>query len=403
MLSNNSRFKCVENYFLNCNQNYLLICKKGIKKNKLSSNGHRFVEIKGIEGPVRFSLERYKHGGDYFQQTAQFTEGLDSAEVKSWILMEIQDKSYAKVSDCLLKVSGSRLYSGNHISEKVKMYAQEQTQSLISRYSGCQLSLPFADSAVDIYAPNSPNSAEILLFDDEICVKRQKEVREAAYVKSHQRVYTTVMEVQKPSLFDSNSPTNKPEATFDYLTNGYGVPNWTIQDALCCWFSAQYGNVRLPIVAITDGAKDIRQRLNSVFGGQIIIILDWYHLNKKIWRFLTMIAQNKAQKLEDGKNIVHLLWEGRTDETIEYLKNMTPKNKEKHKELITYLENHKEEIINYKKRKHANKTIGSGRAEKGVDMVVAQRQKNKPIAWSKNGSYALSTLRADYLNLKNAA
>ena len=348
--------------------------QKAHKKNKLSSNGHRFVDIKGIEGLVHFSLERYKQGGDYFQQTAQFTEGLDSAEVKSWILMDIQDKSYAKVSDCLLKVSGSRLYSGNHISEKVKMYAQEQTQNLISSYSGCQLCLPFADSAVEIY---EANSAEILLFDDEICAKRQKEVRDPAYVKSHPRVYTTIMEVQKPLPFDLNglnSPTNKPEATFDYLTNGYGVPNWTIQTALCCWFSAQYGNVRLPIVAITDGAKDIRLRLNSVFGGQIIIILDWYHLNKKIWRFLTMIAHNKAQKLEDGKNIVHLLWEGRTDETIMYLKNMTPKNKEKHKELIIYLENHKEEIINYKNRKHANKTIGAGRAEKGVDMVVAQRQ-----------------------------
>jgi hypothetical protein len=403
MLSNNSRFKCVENYFLNCNQNYLLICKRHIKKNKLRSNGRRFVDIKGIEGTVRFSLERYKQGGDYFQQTAQFTEDLDSAEVKSWILMEIQDKSYAKVSDCLLKVSGSRLYSGNHICKKVKMYAQEQTQSLISSYSGCQLCIPFADSTVDIYAANS---AEILLFDDEICVKRQKEVRDPTYVKSHQRVYTTVMEVQKPLPLDLNclnSPINKPEGTFDYLTNGYGVPNWTIQTALCCWFSAQYGNVKLPIVAITDGAKDIRRRLNSVFGGQIIIILDWYHLNKKIWLFMTMIAQNKAQKLEDGKNIVHLLWEGRTDEAIAYLKNMAPKNKEKHKELIIYLENHKEEIINYKKRKHANKTIGSGRAEKGVDMVVAQRQKNKPIAWSQNGSHALSTLRADYLNLKNAA
>lgn len=317
--------------------------------------------------------------------------------------MDIQDKSYAKVSNSLLKVSGTRLYTGNHISEKIKTYAQEQTQNLISSYSGCQLCIPFADSAVDIYAANS---AEILLFDDEICVKRQKEVRDPAYVKSHQRVYTTVMEVQKPLPIDFNSinsPTNKPEATFDYLTNGYGVPSWTIQTALCCWFSAQYGNVRLPIVAITDGAKDIRLRLNSVFGGQIIIILDWYHLNKKIWRFMTMIAQNKAQKLEDSKNIVHLLWEGRTDEAIMYLKNITPKSKAKQSELIIYLENHKTEIINYRKRKQVNKTIGSGRAEKGVDMVVAQRQKNKPIAWSKNGSYALSTLRADYLNLKNAA
>jgi hypothetical protein len=321
--------------------------------------------------------------------------------------MEIQDKSYAKVSDCLEKVSGTRLYSGNHISEKVKLYAKEQTHNLMTSYAGCQLCLPFADTNVDIY---DSSSSEILLFDDEICVKRQKEVREPKYVKSHKRVYTTVMEVQKPPQFNVNSSnglknnqTNSQEPTFDYLTNGYGVPHWTIQVALCCWFSVHYGNTRLPIVAITDGAKDIRLRLSSVFGGQIIIILDWYHLNKKVWNFMTMIAHNKAQKIEDGKNIVHLLWEGRTDETITYLKNMTPKSKEKHAELIVYLENHKIEIINYKKRKHANKTIGSGRAEKGVDMVVAYRQKNKPIAWSQNGSHALSTLRADYLNLKNAA
>ena len=67
------------------------------------------------------------------------------------------------------------------------------------------------------------------------------------------------------------------------------------------------------------------------------------------------------------------------------------------------LQKHKTEIINYKKRKEANKTIGSGRAEKGVDMVVAHRQKNKPIAWSENGSYALSTLRAESLNKRLAA
>lgn len=36
-------------------------------------------------------------------------------------------------------------------------------------------------------------------------------------------------------------------------------------------------------------------------------------------------------------------------------------------------------------------------------MVVAYRQKNKPIAWSENGSHALSTLRVDSLNRKFAA
>ena len=36
-------------------------------------------------------------------------------------------------------------------------------------------------------------------------------------------------------------------------------------------------------------------------------------------------------------------------------------------------------------------------------MIVAYRQKNKPIAWSEKGSYALSTLRAEALNLAKAA
>jgi hypothetical protein len=82
---------------------------------------------------------------------------------------------------------------------------------------------------------------------------------------------------------------------------------------------------------------------------------------------------------------------------------MTVKNTLKQEELIEYLRKHQTEIINYKKQKEVEKTIGSGRAEKGVDMIVAYRQKNKPIAWSEKGRYALSTLRAEALNLAKAA
>lgn len=46
------------------------------------------------------------------------------------------------------------------------------------------------------------------------------------------------------------------------------------------------------------------------------------------------------------------------------------------------------------------------RAENGVDFVIAQRQKNKPIAWSLDESHALSSLKInqkkphDILNTK---
>jgi hypothetical protein len=136
----------------------------------------------------------------------------------------------------------------------------------------------------------------------------------------------------------------------------------------------------------------------AVFGGQVTIILDWYHLNKKVWNLMSMIARNKIQKEKAAKEIVGLLWEGLTDDALLYLQKLDVRNQLKQAELIEYLQKHKVEIINYKKHKEANKTIGSGRAEKGVDMVVAYRQKNKPIAWSENGSYTSSSLRAEFLN-----
>lgn len=301
--------------------------------------------------------------------------------------MEIQDKSYSKVSQVLEKVTGTAVYSGNQISEKVKTYAIDATEKIINSYTGLQLFLPFGASDIDLY---DEKSDEILLFDDAIGVNRQKEERSDTYEKKLKRVQTDVIEVQNP------------DGSFDYIGSGYGVSDWSIETALSCWFCATYGNKRLPIVAITDGAKNIRLRLWRIFGGQVVIILDWYHLHKKIWNLMSMIAKNKAQKEEASKAINSLLWEGNTLQAIEYLQLMENKNEIKRNELIEYLKKHQSEIINYKKRKEAKKTIGSGRAEKGVDMVVAYRQKNRPIAWSENGSYALSTLRIEYLNARAA-
>ncbi len=61
-------------------------------------------------------------------------------------------------------------------------------------------------------------------------------------------------------------------------------------------------------------------------------------------------------------------------------------------------EKHQHEIINYKRRSQASKTIGSGRAEKGVDLVVGLRQKNKVGSWSRLGSRALSLLKVAELS-----
>jgi hypothetical protein len=354
----------------------------------LPSKGYRQLTIKGIEGRVNFRLERYKTGGDFFNLTEQFKQGLESKRLKEWIKLELPHKSYHAISSSLEVLSGESLYSSNHLSEKAKVYAQEVTQATIDKYAGMQLCIPFAKSEVAIY---EEKSKEILLFDDAIGVRRQKEKREKNYKKTAKTVQTDVIEVQKPN------------GNFEYITAGFGVKHWDIATALLCCICFHYGQQPLPIVAITDGASTIRNRLYSIFGGQVVIILDWYHLHKKMKELLSMIAWNKNQKEQYLKHLMPLLWEGKTDECIVYLYSLTPRNIDKWQELIDYLTKHKKEIINYQSRKEIKKTIGSGRAEKGVDLVVAMRQKNKPIAWSEKGSNALSVLKADMLNSKIAA
>ena len=64
---------------------------------------------------------------------------------------------------------------------------------------------------------------------------------------------------------------------------------------------------------------------------------------------------------------------------------------------------HQPEIINYQRRQKAGKSIGSGRVEKAVDLVVGHRQKKKGMSWSAKGSQALAVLRVAELNRQRGA
>ena len=116
---------------------------------------------------------------------------------------------------------------------------------------------------------------------------------------------------------------------------------------------------------------------------------------------MSMIAVNKEEKINHVRELLYYLWRGMVDEAIEYLKKkVTAKNKQKLAELITYLEKHKVEIIDYGKRQKVGKTIGSGRMEKGVDQVIGYRQKKKGMSWSQKGSKSLGILKVAELNNK---
>lgn len=163
----------------------------------------------------------------------------------------------------------------------------------------------------------------------------------------------------------------------------------------------EYGSQMSPLnlIAITDGAKTIRHRLLTIFGLEVIIILEEYHLCKKLRELMSMIATNKLEKAKHLKFLFSQLWQGNTAIALEYLKHQVQtRNLDKCQELIGYLKKHQQEIINYKRRSSAGKTIGSGRTRKGVDLTVGLRQKNKGMSWSRLGSRALSLLKVVELN-----
>jgi len=196
----------------------------------------------------------------------------------------------------------------------------------------------------------------------------------------------------------------KATTGFEYIAapiNAKGEDLLSLASVVKAKVIQEYGSKTSPLnlVAITDGATTIRQRLLTIFGIAVTVILDWYHLCKKLRELLSMIAVNKLEKARHLKFLLSQLWQGNTTIALEYLKHQVQaRNLDKWNELIGYLEKHQHEIINYKRPSQAGKTIGSGRVEKGVDLAVGSRQKNKGMSWRPLGSRALSLLKVAELN-----
>jgi hypothetical protein len=155
----------------------------------------------------------------------------------------------------------------------------------------------------------------------------------------------------------------------------------------------------LPLVVISDGARTIRHRLEVMFGSGVCVILDWYHLSHKIRELISMIGRNKAERTADINELLNLVWRGKTTAAITYLNSQVNiRNPEKHQELLSYLEKHQSEIIDYQRRSQTGKSIGSGRMEKAVDQVIGHRQKRKGMSWRPQGSRGLALLKVLKLN-----
>jgi hypothetical protein len=313
--------------------------------------------------------------------------------------------SYREVAKLLTDETGSELVS----SQRIHAIVEEEAKRLsISRAAQAKSTLerehpfPAINREVAIY---DAQSEEVLLFVDGIQVKKQKETRDKLSAKAVQGKAAQGKAAQEKVTTDVIM-LQRAQGGFTYMMEGLdgedrpGAPV-SAEDLVKSAIITEYGarTEALNLVAITDGARNIRLFLERVFGILIMIILDWYHLEKKVWELMSMIAWNTTEKETHCRALLSWLWHGNVNEALEYrTTSISPRHKKKHHELITYLTKHKAEIINYQQRQEAGKPIGSGRMEKGVDQVIGQRQKDKGMSWSVMGSKALGVLKIHELN-----
>ena len=162
------------------------------------------------------------------------------------------------------------------------------------------------------------------------------------------------------------------------------------------------GGPRAKITLLGDGARWIidffEKRLASwPFATSI---WDWYHCCKKCYDLTSMICRGKTAKQELVNQLLKHLWRGQVQETLDILEEYRPqaKNIEKLDMLINYINTRRAYIPNYHEHRLQRHYIGSAHVEKGNDLLVARRQKNQGMHWSKKTSDALASLQTLLFN-----
>ncbi len=221
---------------------------------------------------------------------------------------------------------------------------------------------------------------------DDVVTKKQKEVRE--------KVTSEEEEEERKRKYNHITIAHVKKGDRKYTLNGDSIKS------VLCFLTAFILNNNLVgcrFQFFTDGHKTLNSAILKHFSwyGNIGIILDWYHLQKKCKEFLSMALKGRIIRKEVLLKIMPLLWFGLTDRAIEALEAIDDdkvKNKNYIDKLIAYFDRNRAYIPCYAVRKNLGLCNSSALGEKMNDLIVANRQKNNGMSWSKSGSVALAAI-----------
>ena len=275
------------------------------------------------------------------------------------------------------------------VQEEAAALDEAQQRAIAQAEQDAQLAEPTCAAPVDLYGGEV---SEFLVMTDAIGVKAQKPTRERAgqnrQAKKEKRHDTDVFVLARR------------DGSEQILCEGLSGA-WSVVGAVRAFLKREWSGQRLSVVALTDGASTIRADLWALFGEGVAIILDWYHLHKRVYQQLSKAAHSMQEREAWEQAVMALLWRGKADEAISFLSTLRARNPKAVSELVGYLQKHSAEIIDYERRQRAGKPIGSGRMEKCVDQVIGLRQKDKGMSWTRAGTRALALLKGAELNARS--
>lgn len=300
--------------------------------------------------------------------------------------------SFGDVARLLEQMSGAAVLSEGGVWRLVQQAAQqldETQQAAIGAVTDCPE--PHYRTPPELY---DATSAEFVVLTDGIGVKAQKPTRQPQGTPRVPRVEkrhdTDVLLL--------------PRAAGGHQVLCEGLSgNWSLVEAARAFLKRELAGHSLAVVAVTDGAKSIRGDLAALFGSQVRVILDWYHLEKRVYQQLSMVASSMAQREAWERQLLSWLWRGQVAPAQAFLADLKSRNGKALAGLVGYLDKHASEIIDYEVRQQAGKPIGSGRMEKCVDQVIGHGQKDKGMSWTQAGSHALALLKVAEINAATPA
>jgi hypothetical protein len=356
------------------------------KKKCLWQNGTEILTLQTRHGTFLFERIRLKQPGGselpcFFEACSQ-----PLCDLRRFLLNRL---SFADAQETLRRFQGEKAVSEDGLWRWVQKQAQQEDAAIaLTIAQSAQIAPPPFVAVTDVYASQSE---EFVVYTDGICVKSQKPTPEKADQPSKPKI-------EKRHDTDVMRLPCKDGRGF-YLTEGLSE-KWSLVEAAQSFLRTEYSGQTLSVIAISDGARSIRQDLSDIFGRGVRVLLDWYHLSKRVYQGLSLSAHGKKERESWEHEVLGHLWRGRVSEAIAFLCGLEPRNRWALEDLIGYVQKHQDEIVDYYLRKQSAKPIGSGPAEKSVDQGVGMRQKDQGMSWTKAGSRALALLKAAELNAR---